>query len=593
MLGGGENVQFRNCSEKNDHSIQASFFVSPQGDDSSAGTLDRPFQTIGRAQESVRALNGHMTGDIVVYLRAGEYFLKETLSFSEADSGTNGYQVIYKNADGLGSARLIGGTRVSGWVPYSENIFQTSIHSDVTISTLYEDGVRADEARFPDRRNPLSLPTSRSPYLMSVNATPSGVALTYGSADLPPLSGNLSGLKAFIWSGHDWFTDVVPVVDYDPAIRQLTLGQETRYPIVAGSRYFLQGALSFLGSPGEFFHDFEKGVLYYWPRAAEIQNREIIVPTLRTLLSVQGSSPEKPVHDLRFEGLRFEASGFAGWYRFGWPRAGQSGEQHVAPEFDRQIEMSSNRLGMVTFENTNRVDLMFSHVKNAGFGGVYLRFSNQQDCIYGNLIEHVGINGITLQGRYPGEGDVLRENVLSNNIIRHVGEMAGNAAGVDVSNSGSNEISYSRIHDSPRFGVLWHAGVPSHVPSYVRGNIFKFLQISAVGQDSGDTGAVYAFGLSADSRYPSINTVEHVLVTNIYADSSMIDIPPNGVFMDNDSSGQIFRHIKVDGTAGGQYRQNAGPHVFENVSWNGGFDDTAFDEAQINLRPDFPSVYLR
>lgn len=210
-------MQFRTCSKKKDHSIQASFFVSPQGDDSWEGTLDRPFQTIGRAQESVRALNGHMTGDIVVYLRAGEYFLKETLLFSEADSGTNGYQVIYKNADGLGSARLIGGTRVSDWVTYSGDIFQTSVRSDVPITTLYEDGVRADEARFPDRRNPLSLPTSRSPYLTSANATPSGVALTYGSGDLPPLSGNLSGLKAFIWSSHDWFTDIVPIIDYNPA----------------------------------------------------------------------------------------------------------------------------------------------------------------------------------------------------------------------------------------------------------------------------------------------------------------------------------------------------------------------------------------
>lgn len=87
--------------------------------------------------------------------------------------------------------------------------------------------------------------------------------------------------------------------------------------------------------------------------------------------------------------------------------------------------------------------------------------------------------------------------------------------------------------------------------------------------------------------------MEHVLVTNIYADSSMIDIAPNGVFMDYDSSGQIFQNIRVDGTAGGQYRQNAGPHTFENVSWKSGFDDTVLDEPQINLRPDFPTVYLQ
>lgn len=587
------STQFRNCSEKHARPVHASIFVSAQGSDSWEGTSIRPFRTIARAQASVRALNRDMTGDIVVAVRAGDYFLAEPLSFTEADSGANGYQVIYKNADAVGSARFIGGMRLSGWLRYSGSIFQAAVPPGLVVTTLYEDGVRAEEARFPNRASPASLSTSRSPYLMSANAAASSVFLTYNPGDLPALAGDLAALKIFIWSGHDWYTDVVPVTDHNPSTRQLTLAQETRYPIVAGSRYFFQGELSLLDAPGEFVHDSKNGILYYWPRNGDIHQREIIVPTLRTVLSVQGSSPDTPVHDLRFEGIRFEASKFAGWYRFGWPNAGQSGELHLISAFDRQIEMVANRLGLITFENTERVDLMYSHVKNSGFGGIYLRFSNQHNCIYGNLIEHVGINGITLQGRYPGEGNVLHHNVLSNNLIRYVGEMAGNAAGVDVSNSGFNEISYSRIHDSPRYAVLWHVGasLPGRL-SYVHGNIFKYLRISGVGQDSGDTGAVYSFGLANDS-HPRTNTVDQVIVTNVHADPSMADIPPNGVFVDNDSSTQIFSNIKVEGTAGPWYRQNASPaQIFRNVNWQNGFDIHALDDAQINLRADFPAVYL-
>ena len=41
-----------------------SYFVSPSGNDSHAGTLAAPFRTIARARDAVRRINGHMTGDI-------------------------------------------------------------------------------------------------------------------------------------------------------------------------------------------------------------------------------------------------------------------------------------------------------------------------------------------------------------------------------------------------------------------------------------------------------------------------------------------------------------------------------------------------
>lgn len=542
-------VELPGCTDGSP-SPEASFFVSSHGNDAWDGvSVERPFLTIRRAQNAVRAINSKMSGNIVVLVEAGNYFLNEPLTFTEADSGTGGYKVIYRNAGAVGSARLIGGARLAGWMRYSDNIYQVPIPRDWTVTTLYEDGIRAEEARFPNRNNPASLPESHSPYLTeaSTSSQLSSSVVSYRPGDIPTLNGNLSGLKVFIWSGHDWFTDIVPVAHLDPSTSQITLAQETRYPIKNGSRYFIEGALSLLDAPGEFFHDSSNGILYYWPRTPDIEDREIIVPTLRTLLSVQGSSPDAPVRDLRFEGLAFEASQFTNWYRFGWPRAGQSGEQHKVSSFDRQIEMPINRLGMVTFENTERVDMIYSHIKNAGFGGIYLLFSNQQDRICGNLIEHIGINGITLQGRYPGEGDVIHHNVLSNNLIRYVGEMVGNAAGVDISDAGFNQVSHSQIHDSPRYGVLWHAGVPPGTPSYVQHNVFEYLRISGVAQDSGDTGALYSFGLSADSSNPRTNLANEILIDNVYADPSMSDILPNAVFTDNDSSTQVFQNILARG----------------------------------------------
>jgi hypothetical protein len=466
------------------------------------------------------------------------------------------------------------------------------VESGTEITTLFEGGKRADEARYPHRSVQPMFPQSQSDYLYSANQSPAPDILV-GSSPVPSLTGDLSQLKAFIWPKYDWFTDIVPVESYDPSTFQFTLAHDTRYPVESGSRYFIEGALSLLGAPGEFFHDAKNGYLYYWPRAVDVVDQEVIAPTLLTILSVTGSSPDRPVHDLRFEGLTFEESNFVPWYRFGWPQAGQSGEQHLVPAFDRQIEMEANRRGMVTLENTQGVELVYSKFRNSGLSAIYLRFSNANDRIYGNLIEHVGINGVTLQGRYPGEGDVMHDNVISNNLIRFVGEMAGNAAGVDISNGSFNEVSFSEIHDSPRYGILWHAGVPAGIPSYVQGNIFKYLRITNVAQDSGDTGAVYAFGLSADVASVRVNTLEQIIISGVHADPSMLGIAPFGVYMDNDSPGQVIRNIRVDDTAGSPFFQHSsGVESIQNVSWESGFDAAALQDAQIGLRSDFPSEYL-
>jgi hypothetical protein len=76
--------------------VQATFYVSPSGDDSNAGTLAAPLLTIAGAQAQVRAINSNMTGDIVVCLRGGAYTISSPIVFTAADSGTNGFHVIYE-----------------------------------------------------------------------------------------------------------------------------------------------------------------------------------------------------------------------------------------------------------------------------------------------------------------------------------------------------------------------------------------------------------------------------------------------------------------------------------------------------------------
>ena len=55
-------MQTRQCTE---------FYVSPTGADGNPGTQAQPFKTLTQARDAVRAVSPQMSGDIVVYLRAG------------------------------------------------------------------------------------------------------------------------------------------------------------------------------------------------------------------------------------------------------------------------------------------------------------------------------------------------------------------------------------------------------------------------------------------------------------------------------------------------------------------------------------------
>jgi hypothetical protein len=56
-------------------------FLSPDGDDDQSGTEGKPLRTLPAAQRAVRRIKSRAPGPISVYLRAGTYYLDDTLVF--------------------------------------------------------------------------------------------------------------------------------------------------------------------------------------------------------------------------------------------------------------------------------------------------------------------------------------------------------------------------------------------------------------------------------------------------------------------------------------------------------------------------------
>src|SRR6266446_5729726 len=67
-----------------------SYYVAPTGSDGNPGSLEKPFATLGRAQQAVRQKPGS------VWLRGGTYYLPQKLVFTAEDSDSKAIPVVYQ-----------------------------------------------------------------------------------------------------------------------------------------------------------------------------------------------------------------------------------------------------------------------------------------------------------------------------------------------------------------------------------------------------------------------------------------------------------------------------------------------------------------
>ncbi|TDO52488.1 parallel beta helix pectate lyase-like protein [Kribbella sp. VKM Ac-2527] len=574
------------------------FYLATDGDDAGKGTEKDPWKTITRARDEIRAqkLNdtAHMGCDITVNLKTGEYPVSSTIQFDQRDSGTNGHRVIYRSVDGPGKATLFGGEEITGWAPYKDGIYKAKVDPSKPFYTLFEDGTRATNARYPNR----GTEDTWSPYLTSILYEEDKMDVRnwmWGTpGDWDP-TWDLSQASVTIWSGGSWswFTDTIPLLDTNFKKTQTTLKHWTRYAMVnsrGGSRYFFHNSLSFLDQPGEYYLDYKAGEVYYKPRGGTMDGVRVLRPTVKTVLDLAGASPDQRLHDVTFDGLGVQYSDFVTWYRNGWVSSGDAGLEHKYPEYDRQIEMPRNRFGAIRLTNTSNIDLSRLRLSDTGFTGIYLLFANDHTRITDSLLENIGADGIKVEGGWPGEGDLSNHHTISNVFIDHIGELVpGDAAGIELMDTGNNTISNIVVKHSARYGIsLESRPEVKDGDQYTSGNSFKYIRLEQVGLDSGDMGAFYTYGIDNQEPHPVQNTVEQVVIGDVIPDPSMPDAGgTRGVHMDAGGCGFSFADIEVGKVSDDKYQSYKCNQV-TNANWVTGFDASKMEYDKIGVLPTFP-----
>lgn len=535
---------------------QATYYVSPSGNDSNPGTEIEPFRTVTKARNVVRTLNGSMTGDIVVYLRGGTYPLTNTISFGSSDGGSNGYYVRYVNYSGE-TPLLTGGQPITGWsvCDQAKNIWCASGVSS-RFRQLYVNGTKAVRARFPNVGTNGSANFYRltkvdttgraldvaSSYVSNWNnftKVEMHLMIAWADATLRlasyTTSGTTSKLKIQDPEGTMLFNRPYPMLG-------VTFGDKTKQQC-----FYFENAYEFLDQAGEWYLDESSDIVYYMPRAGETMGTATVVaPILENLVTVTGSSTSQKVGYLSFQGLIFAHSSFMRPSKTGFLDL-QAGQFNVAAPGGNKYMLWRPAAGITV---TNAHHIRFERNVFAQMGGSGLDFisGTNDDMIIGNVFSDIGATGITV-GKFAQDStteihiaynpsdtnEICTRDTIKNNFVTKVttenqgavGIGAGYPRYIDIEH---NEVSYTNYSGiSVGFGWTKNANA-------MTGNKINWNNIHHVSQLLADAGSIYTL-----SNQGSGSEIQYNYMHDISA-SQWADYWINGIYLDEGSSGFDVSH---------------------------------------------------
>ena len=458
---------------------------------------------ITTAQQQADMLSPNTANDVTVNMQAGTYRLTQPLTFAAADSGANGYNIIYA---GVGTQRptLSGSIAVTGWTQSdaSHNIWSAVVPASLNTRQLYVNGVRAPIAQ---GASPVSLTKTASGYTASSSQlagwrNPANIEFVYpGGAGawteprcrVGSISGTTITMQQPCW---DNATNRVGALDVGGA--------------VSGAPARIENAYELLTQPGQWYLDTNLHELYYIPLPGQnIQAADVEAPMLQTLVQGNGTL-SAPVANLIFNNLQFS---YATWLgpdgpdgfseiQANYTITGQGGG-HTQGTCEYTSPRGSCPYGAWTQTPAN---VMFQAAHNVTFAG--------------NLFSHLGAAGLEFE--YGSQNNLVINNEFTD--ISGTGLQLGNVNDAHPSDvgAGDNEINAGNTIEDNWFhqdAVEYHGG-SGMVVGYTQHTLITHNQFNDLPYDGLDFGwggwHTNSSAPTADTNINQYNTISNNLVFN-------------------------------------------------------------------------------
>lgn len=463
--------------------------VSPDGNDQNTGTSsDQPLATLQQALNLWGTMKkaGNMPTQVNILLKGGTYYLSQPVTIDKDNCGSSHTQLIIRSEDNQ-QAVFNGSAKISSWKKYRDNIWMapvpTAKDGKWLFNQLFVNGQPRTVARFPNQG-----------YYYVTGFPDGGEEVDYHTdsrrfqfkkGDVNPAWKNIRDVRVIVY--HFWSDTHLQIDNIDASTNIVTFKHPAEKRFTddfsnEGARYIVENMFEGLDSPGEWFLDRYKGVLYYIPLPGEkMETAEVVAPVSPAFLRFDGNALSEIVENIKLENLAFQYSNF------------------ILPEDDAN-DMQASMSIPACITATGTTGLTFSNCSFSNLGN--FAFDLQKGCsnisITGNRMQHLAAGAFKINGGTEQDHPLQRtHNIrISDNEILHYGEKYPSAVGILLMNAEGCYIGHNHIFDGWYTGISvgWQWG---YQRSISRDNIIEYNHIHQIGQGLlSDMGGIYTLGIS-------------------------------------------------------------------------------------------------
>ena len=576
--------------------LAGEIWISPKGSDFNDGTRQSPKATLTsalrQAREWRRTEDNRIQGGITIYMEGGTYAFHEPVFIRPEDSGTKESPTIIRS---VGDEKVIlsGGICINGWKKQGKVwVADVPVFNGrpLDFRQLWVNGKKAVRARDVEDFEKMN-------RICSVDEK--NEILYVPAVSIRRLIDNKGNLKAKyaemvlhqMWCVANLRIRSVEVQGDSAAIRfhqpesRIQFEHPWPRPMVTtdghNSAFYLTNARELQDVPGEWYHDIDARKVYYYPREGEkMQEAEVIVPAVETLVRVEGTL-DRPVRHIRFEKITFSYTT--------WMRPSEKGHvplqagmyltdgYRIEPKMQRDYLNhpldNQGWLGRpaaaVRVVAARQIDFERCRFEHLGSTGLDYEEAVQGGVVRGCLFLDIAGNGLLVGSFSPAahethlpydpadRREVCTQQQINNCYFTEIGNEDWGCLAIAAGYVGDVNIEHNEISEVPYSGISLGWGWTQTV-NCMRNNRVHANLIHHYAKHMYDVAGIYTLG-SQPKSYVTENCVH-----SIYKPGYVHD--PNHWFYLYTDEGSSFITVRDNWTEGEKYLQNAnGPgNVWEN-----------------------------
>ena len=571
-------------------------WISPKGSDFNDGTRQSPKATLTsalrQAREWRRTEDNRIQGGITIYMEGGTYAFHEPVFIRPEDSGTKESPTVIRS---VGDEKVIlsGGISIKGWKKQGK-VWVADVPAfngrPLDFRQLWVNGKKAVRARDVEDFEKMN-------RICSVDEK--NEILYVPAVSIRRLIDNKGNLKAKyaemvlhqMWCVANLRIRSVEVQGDSAAIRfhqpesRIQFEHPWPHPMVTtdghNSAFYLTNARELQDVPGEWYHDIDARKVYYYPREGEkMQEAEVIVPAVETLVRVEGTL-DRPVRHIRFEKITFSYTT--------WMRPSEKGHvplqagMYLTDGYRIDPKMQRNYLNhpldnqgwlgrpaaAVRVVAARQIDFERCRFEHLGSTGLDYEEAVQGGVVRGCLFLDIAGNGLLVGSFSPAahethlpydpadRREVCTQQQINNCYFTEIGNEDWGCLAIAAGYVGDVNIEHNEISEVPYSGISLGWGWTQTV-NCMRNNRVHANLIHHYAKHMYDVAGIYTLG-SQPKSYVTENCVH-----SIYKPGYVHD--PNHWFYLYTDEGSSFITVRDNWTEGEKYLQNAnGPgNVWEN-----------------------------